>query len=87
MYEVKYKSSVKKDLKKIGKDESLKIIKKINIKLALNPKELAIPLKGQDGTLWRFRAGDYRVIYTFNDSELWVLVVKVGHCREVYKKI
>ena len=87
MYEVRYKNSVKKDLKKIGREESLKIIQKIKTKLTKSPKDLGIPLKGQDGTLWRYRAGDYRVVYSFNDNELWILVVKIGHRKEIYKKI
>jgi mRNA interferase RelE/StbE len=31
--------------------------------------------------------GDYRVIYTFNDAELWILVVRIGHRRDVYRRL
>jgi mRNA-degrading endonuclease RelE of RelBE toxin-antitoxin system len=34
--------------------------------------------------LWSLRAGDYRIVYAFSDSELWVLVVRVGHRSGVY---
>ena len=34
---------------------------------------------------WRVRAGDYRVIYSIEDGKLVVLVVRVGHRREVYR--
>ncbi len=34
---------------------------------------------------WRVRAGNYRVIYTIEDDRLVVLVVKIGHRREVYR--
>ena len=42
-------------------------------------------LKGNLGTLWRYRVGDYRVISSINDEILLVLVVKIGHRREVYR--
>ena len=35
--------------------------------------------------LWRIRIGFYRVVYTINDGNLMVLVVKVGHRREIYR--
>lgn len=34
---------------------------------------------------WRIRAGDYRIIYTIEDDRLVVLIVKIGHRREVYR--
>ncbi len=33
--------------------------------------------------MWSYRVGDHRVIYTFNDNELYVLVIRVGHGKEV----
>jgi mRNA interferase RelE/StbE len=35
--------------------------------------------------LWRIRVGEYRVVYTINDTARVVTVVKVGHRREVYR--
>jgi mRNA interferase RelE/StbE len=35
--------------------------------------------------LWRIRVGDYRVVYSIEDQRLTVLVVRVGHRREVYR--
>ena len=40
-------------------------------------------LKGRDA--WRIRVGDYRVIYEINDRALHVIIVTVGHRREVYR--
>ncbi len=42
------------------------------------------PMVGRPGH-WRVRAGDYRMIYTIEDAALRVLVVEVGHRREVYR--
>ena len=41
-------------------------------------------LKGEHAT-WRVRAGDYRIVYRIEDDRLLILVVKVGHRREVYR--
>jgi mRNA interferase RelE/StbE len=42
-------------------------------------------LAGSDG-LWRVRVGDYRVIYSIEDRRLVVIVIRVGHRREVYRR-
>ena len=41
-------------------------------------------LQGQMDS-WRIRVGDYRIIYTIEDNRLVVLILKVGHRREVYR--
>ncbi len=35
---------------------------------------------------WRIRVGDYRVLYEVDDNRLVVLVVRIGHCRDVYRR-
>ncbi len=42
-------------------------------------------LKGRDD-LWRVRVGDYRVVYSIHDGRLEVLVVDLGHRRDVYRR-
>ncbi len=41
-------------------------------------------LAGPDA-FWRIRVGDYRILYTIEDRRLVVLVIKIGHRREVYR--
>jgi len=54
--------------------------------LAANPRpDGATKLSGEDD-LWRIRVGEYRVLYAVADEVLLVLVVKVGHRREVYRR-
>lgn len=54
--------------------------------LAHDPRPAgAIKLSGEDG-LYRVRGGDYRAIYQIQDERLLILVVKVGHRREVYRE-
>ncbi|GAB5040991.1 type II toxin-antitoxin system RelE family toxin [Bartonella henselae] len=43
------------------------------------------PLKGQFSGLWRYRVGDYRILCELYDKELVVLVLAVGHRKNIYK--
>lgn len=50
-----------------------------------NPRDLGSPLQGLLGGLWRYRVGDYRIICEIQDARVTVLVLTVGHRREVYR--
>lgn len=84
MYHLQFKKSVKKDLKKIGQETAKKIIMEIRKKLLPDPK-IGIPLKGKDGVIWKWRIGNYRIIYTFSNKELFVLIIRIAHRKNVYK--
>jgi len=86
MYALKLKRSVQGDLKRIGREAAKKVLDVIRKDLLTNPRA-GKRLKGKDGVLWSQRAGDYRIIYTFNDEELVVLVVRIGHRKEGYRSI
>jgi mRNA interferase RelE/StbE len=51
-----------------------------------NPRSIGEPLKGlRLGEFWKYRVGDYRVIANIEDDALYILVVKIGNRREVYR--
>ena len=50
-----------------------------------NPRQLGTPLHGDQGGLWRYRVGDYRLICDIQDERITVLVVRVGHRKDVYR--
>jgi len=83
-YAIKFKASVTKDLRCLGRQEGQRVLTHIYENLAKNPR-LGIPLKGDKNKLWRYRVGDYRVVYSFSDSELWILVVHIAHRKDVYR--
>ena len=86
MYTLWYKKSVEKDLRKLPKSQLQAIVRKIQA-LATDPRPVSsIKLQGSEN-LFRMRHADYRIIYQINDSEVTVLVIKVGHRREVYKDL
>ena len=83
MYSVKISSAAEKQIKSLPKREQTKIIKRA-YKLAENPRPTGVKkLKGVN-SLYRIRQGDWRIVYTIEDKRLLVLVVKVGHRKEVY---
>ena len=50
-----------------------------------DPRQLGKPLRGDKGELWTYRVGDYRIICMIEERRLVVVVVSVGHRREVYR--
>lgn len=84
MYELRFKRSVQKDFRRMGEEAARRVMTAIRAKLIHNPRGEGKPLKGRQGTLWSFRVGSFRVLYTFNEVEVWVLVVRVGPRQDVY---
>lgn len=82
-YSVSIKQSAAKALTKIARDDQLRIIDAID-QLAVNPAAGGV-LKGEYAGLRRIRIGNYRVVYEVQDQKLIVLVVRIGHRREVYR--
>lgn len=83
VFSIFFKESVRKDLDAIPKTDLQRIMERIG-PLAMNPRPPGCEkLTGQER--YRIRQGNYRIIYSIQDSELTVWVVKVGHRREVYR--
>ena len=84
-YKVFFKISVEKDLNIIPKRDVSKILEKIEL-LHVDPRPVGSEkLTGQER--YRIRQGNYRIVYSIQDYELTVWIVKVGHRRDIYKKI
>ena len=84
MYKILYKKTVEKELRKIPKSTLTVIISKIQ-KLSENPRPNgSIKLRGAID-LYRIRCSDYRIIYSINNRELVILVIKTAHRKEVYR--
>lgn len=82
-FEVIFKQSVAKDLRPIPKKEVARILKRIDA-LKVTPRPLGVEkLSGQE--LYRIRQGVYRILYEIKNDELIIIVVKIGHRRDVYR--
>jgi mRNA interferase RelE/StbE len=83
-YELRFKKSVSKDLRAFPKQHVAKILERIRA-LADQPRPRGCEkLSGLER--YRIRQGAYRIIYEIQDRQLIVLVVKVGHRRNVYRQ-
>ncbi len=83
-FEILFKESVWKDLRKIPKSQLKKMLSRIG-KLKDNPRPIGCEkLTGQE--LYRVRQGKYRIVYSIKDNELTVWVIKVGHRSSVYRR-
>ncbi|TRD15231.1 type II toxin-antitoxin system RelE/ParE family toxin [Palleronia caenipelagi] len=77
-----------KQIKKLGGADAKRIRDYLRDRIASleDPRQLGKPLKGSElGHLWRYRVGDWRVLCSLEDDRLVVLVVALGHRRNVYR--
>ena len=82
-YKIYFKKSVEKDLKVIPKKDLVKILERIEA-LAEEPRPQGCEkLSGQ--LKYRLRQGRYRILYSVQDDELTIWVVKVGHRKDIYR--
>ena len=84
VYKVAYLDSVEEDLKKLDKSTARKILNRIETYLVCDPKELGKPLKGEFQGYWRYRWGDYRVIYKISEHEILIIVLRISNRKDVY---
>ncbi len=83
---IKYDASVVKELKKLAKPIAKRIFEYIEQLSAYeNPRQNGKALQGSFKKYWRYRIGDYRIICNINDNILQILVVGIGHRKEIYK--
>lgn len=85
MYKVFYLDSVEKDLERLDRPTRKRILDKIEKHLAKDPKGLGKALTGQFKGLWRYRVGDFRVIYKVAEEEILIVVARIGHRKNVYR--
>jgi len=83
-YKVLFRKSVKKDLEAIPKRDLHRILKRIE-NLMEDPRPQGCE-KLADQERYRLRQGCYRIVYSIEDDELTICVVKVGHRKDVYRK-
>ena len=83
-FSIRIRESAAAELRRAARPERARIVAAID-RLAETP-HLGAALKGDLRGLRRIRVGDYRVVYEVGDVELVVLVVRVAHRRDVYRR-
>lgn len=85
---VKVSPVAQQELSKLDPQHARRILKFLHDRLAKleNPRSIGRALQGsRPGEFWKYRVGDFRIICKIEDDQLIVLVVRVGHRKEVYR--
>ena len=85
-WRVEFDADAVRELRKLGAVAERTIIRYLRQRIATreNPRRFGRPLTGDLKGLWRYRVDDYRIVAAIEDDRFVVLVVTVGHRREVY---
>ncbi|PYG61471.1 addiction module RelE/StbE family toxin [Rhizobium sp. UGM030330-04] len=87
-WRIEFQRAAVKQLGKLAKSDANRIISFLADRIAKddNPRKTGAALQGSElGNFWRYRVGDYRIICDIQDHKLVVLVVEIGHRREIYR--
>lgn len=86
MYRIEIQRSAAKVLGKIPDHDRRRIIKRIDTLAEQLPNREETKLKG-DNPFHRIRVGDYRIVYEIHEDVLVILIVKIGHRKDVYRHL
>lgn len=85
-YRVELVPSAARAFKKLDHRDRLRIERKIDA-LTDDPRPPGAKLLSAQERIYRLRAGDFRILYQVNDKVLTILVIAIGHRREVYRRM
>jgi len=86
-YKVEFTQTALKDLKKLDRHTAALILGWIrkNLEDCENPRLYGKGLTANRSGQWRYRIGDYRLLANIEDDRIVILILNVGHRREIYK--
>jgi mRNA interferase RelE/StbE len=87
-WRVELSEAADRALKKLDPQHARRILKFLSASLAAldNPRSIGQALQGQRfGEFWKYRLGDYRLICKIEDERIVILVLRIGHRRNVYR--
>lgn len=84
---IEYTDTAREQLRKLDRQAARRILAYMDERIAPidDPRSMGKALSGMLGTFWRYRVGDWRIIVHIEDDLLRVLVVRIGHRKEVYR--
>ncbi len=85
-WSIEIEDDARRELRKLGPQAQDKIFRYLEKRIAAagNPRDFGKPMFGEYKGLWRYRVEDYRLICRVEDHRMVVLVVRIGHRRDVY---
>ncbi|KPJ79729.1 MAG: addiction module toxin RelE [Gammaproteobacteria bacterium SG8_30] len=87
-WRIEFAESVVKQLRKMDAQVARRLVQYLRERVAPleDPRALGAALKGDEiGRFWKYRVGDYRIIAEIVDREIRIVVVRIGHRRDVYR--
>jgi len=84
-WKIEITGEAEKELSRIDKPAAKRLIRYLRERVSVEPRSLGKSLRGDLSGLWRYRVGDYRVICELYDEKVSVLVIRIGHLKDVYR--
>jgi mRNA interferase RelE/StbE len=86
-WRIEITSTAKRQITKLDRpaQKSIQHFLRERLAAADNPRRWGKPLHGEKRELWRYRVGDYRLICDIQDEKITVLVLEVGHRKDLYR--
>lgn len=86
-WQIKFTNLAAKQFSKLDKPIKQRIISFLENRLATmdNPKQTGKALQGTLSEYWAYRVGNYRILTKHQGDQLLILIVEIGHRKEVYK--
>jgi len=86
-WRIEIAATAEKQISRLGRTAQKSIQRFLHERLAPtdNPRQWGKPLRGEKQGLWRYRVADYRLICDIQDAKLVVLVLVVGHRKDIYR--
>ena len=88
-WKVELSEETSRQLDKLDPQIARRILKFLHERVARldNPRSIGEALRGSNlGEFWKYRVGDYRLICSIEDKRILILVLRVGHRRDVYER-
>ena len=86
VYAIEFRPAVLKSLKVVPKKDLIRIRKKLEGIAKVLPPQARTKMKGNN-SFHKVRAGDYRIVYEIHENRLVILVVKIGHRKDIYERL
>lgn len=87
-WQIEFHPRAEKELAKLDREASRRILRFLRDHVATreDPRSLGEALQGPEiGRFWKYRVGDYRLICDIQSQRITILVVRVGHRRDIYR--
>lgn len=86
-WSVEWDERARRELNKLDRGAQIQILEFLRERVARasDPRQLGKPLTGIFKGLWRYRSGNFRILVRFEDDRMVVLVLRVGHRKDVYR--